>query len=356
MSAPFADHAPLLVRASLDDVGAMAEIEAFLAARTDSTPFHRPAWLRAVRRGCGQTGYYLVARRVAGICGLLPLVEMCSPLFGKALVASGFAVGGGIIADDHATRRLLIDHAIADARKGGSATLELRGGVMPSGEGWSVDETSYCGFSRAIEADADAQLAAVPRKQRAEIRKALSGDLTIETGRGQRERDGHYAVYSESVRNLGTPVFPKRLFAAMLDEFGDDADILTVLHEGKPVSSVLSFYHQRTVLPYWGGGLHTARALRANELLYFRLMDHARSRGCTCFDFGRSKTGTGPWSYKKNWGFEPQPLRYASWSANGRKRDINPNSPKYRLMVDNWQKLPLPVANLIGPWIAKGLG
>ncbi|WP_420605430.1 FemAB family XrtA/PEP-CTERM system-associated protein [Novosphingopyxis sp.] len=356
MSAPFADHTPCLHHVSLDDAGAMADVQAFLAKREDSTPFHRPAWLKAVRQGCGQKGYYLVARRVAGICGLLPLTEIRSPLFGKALVSTGFAVDGGIIADDHATRRLLTDHAISDAREQGFPTFELRGGTQPSGEGWSVDDTTYCGFTRPIEADEDAQLKAVPRKQRAEIRKALGGDLTVETGSGQRDRDWHYAVYSQSVRNLGTPVFPKKLFAAMLDGFGEDADILTVLHEGKPVASVLSFYHQGTVLPYWGGGLHTARGLRANELMYFALMTHARSRGCATFDFGRSKTGTGPYSYKKNWGFEPQPLRYASWSADGQARDVNPNSPKYRMMVDLWRKLPLPVANLIGPWIAKGLG
>ncbi len=356
MSAPFADHVPVLAHVSLDNCGAMAEIEAFLAKRDDSTPFHHPAWLQAVRKGCGQKGYYLVARRAAGICGLLPLTEIRSPLFGKALVSSGFAVDGGMIADDHATRRLLTDHAISDAREAGFPALELRGGMRPNGDGWSVDETSYCGFTRPIEVNEDAQLKAVPRKQRAEIRKALKGALSIETGRARRDRDWHYSVYSESVRNLGTPVFPKRLFSQMLDRFGEDADILTVLHEGAPVASVLSFYHRGTVLPYWGGGLHAARALRANELMYFALMNHARGRGCTRFDFGRSKTGTGPWSYKKNWGFEPEPLRYASWSTDGSRRDMNPDSPRYRTMVNMWRRLPLPLANRIGPWISKGLG
>ena len=356
MSAPFADHTPVLHHVPLTDAGALADIEAFLEGREDGTPFHRPAWLQAVKDGCGQQGHFLVARRVAGICGLLPLTEMRSPLFGKALVSSGFAVDGGIIADDHATRRLLIDHTVADAGKGGFPTIELRGGALPGGNGWTIDDGTYCGFTRPIAADEDAELKAVPRKQRAEIRKALKGDLEVEIGSGQRDRDWHYRVYSQSVRNLGTPVFPKKLFAAMLDRFGADADILTVLHAGEPVASVLSLYHRGTVLPYWGGGLFAARALRANELMYFRLMDHARERGCTRFDFGRSKTGTGPWSYKKNWGFEPEPLLYASWSADGARRDTNPNSPKYRLMVKSWQKLPLPLANLIGPWIAKGLG
>jgi len=159
------------------------------------------------------------------------------------------------------------------------------------------------------------------------------------------------------VRNLGTPVFPARLFASVLDAFADDADILTVRSGGKPVASVLSLYHEGTVYPYWGGGTIEARSLRANDRMYFALMSHARARGCTAFDFGRSKVGTGPAAFKKNWGFEGVPLRYAKRVKPGETpREINPLSPKYRLQVELWKKLPLGIANLIGPYIAKGLG
>jgi hypothetical protein len=120
---------------------------------------------------------------------------------------------------------------------------------------------------------------------------------------------------------------------------------------------VLSLYWRGTVMPYWGGGLAEARGLRANELMYFELMRHARTKGCTRFDFGRSKLGTGPFAYKKNWGFEPEPRAYARWLAPGEAaRDTNPNSAKYRLQVDLWKKLPLWAANRIGPLIARGLG
>ena len=124
-----------------------------------------------------------------------------------------------------------------------------------------------------------------------------------------------------------------------------------------PVASVLSLYHKNVVAPYWGGGVFAARALRANDVMYYALMNHARDRGCTKFDFGRSKVGSGAFAFKKNWGFEPQPLSYAVRTADGAEpRDINPNSPKYKARIAAWQKLPLPIANLIGPWIAKGLG
>jgi hypothetical protein len=152
-------------------------------------------------------------------------------------------------------------------------------------------------------------------------------------------------------------VFPAALFRAVLEEFGDAADILTVRHDGRAVASVLSLYANNVVYPYWGGGTFSARGLRANERMYFELMRHARGRGCTRFDFGRSKVGTGAAAFKKNWGFEPEPLAYAVRTAEGAaKREINPMSPRYRLQVRMWQKLPLWAANRLGPVIARGLG
>jgi FemAB-related protein (PEP-CTERM system-associated) len=161
-------------------------------------------------------------------------------------------------------------------------------------------------------------LKAIPRKQRAEVRRAQTLGLHMWVGRSERDVEDHYRVYSESVRNLGTPVFPRRLFSAMLDAFGEQADILTVSKDGRPVASVFSLYFNGCVYPYWGGGTADARALRANEHMYHELMRHAVGRGCTRFDFGRSKVGTGAYAYKKNWGFEPRLLRYAVklWTAD----------------------------------------
>jgi FemAB-related protein (PEP-CTERM system-associated) len=147
------------------------------------------------------------------------------------------------------------------------------------------------------------------------------------------------------------------LFEAMLAGFGDEADILTVRHQGRPVASVLSFYFNGTVYPFWGGGTREARSLRANELMYFELMRRAAARGCTRFDFGRSKAGTGAYSFKKNWGFEPQPIEYAVRALqHGAAREINPLSPRYRFQVALWRKLPLALANRLGPLISRGLG
>jgi len=347
MNAPAHDFVP-----QSDD----AAWDAYVDAHPAATPFHTRAWCQAITRATGLKHHLIAQRDAAGrIVGLLPLHHVRSPLFGQALVASGFAVGGGILADSDDIAAVLAEAAVDLAASLGVPSIELRGRPLP--EGWHVEQDVYAGFARALAADEEAELLAIPRKQRAEVRKALASDLIVTVGGDEEHRRTHYQTYATSVRNLGTPVFPRSLFSQVLDAFGADADILNVHQDGEVVASVLSLYWRGTVMPYWGGGLASARGLRANELMYFALMNHARSKGCTRFDFGRSKLGTGPFAYKKNWGFEPQPLTYARWLAEGETpRDTNPTSAKYRLQVDLWKKLPLWAANRIGPLIARGLG
>lgn len=354
MNAPFALACERVALADLRDPGEAARIEGFVAER-GATPFHRPAWLRAIERGAGQRARGLVAEKRGVLTGWLPLTEVHSPVFGRALVSSGFAVGGGVLADAPTTADRLCAAAQELASRLSCPTIELRGGRLP--RTWAVHDGRHCNFSGALADDDETQLLAIPRKQRAEIRKGLAQDFDIAVGWGEADRARHHAVYAESVRNLGTPVFPRSLFAAVLDAFGADADILTLCHRGRPVASVLTLYHRGTAMPYWGGGTFAARELRANERMYFELMLHARRRGCARFDFGRSKTDGGPYRFKKNWGFEPDPLTYATWTAPGHApRNVDPASGAYSARIAAWQRLPLRLANRLGPLIARGLG
>lgn len=352
MNAPFAPILDRIRVADLDQPDEAARIERFVA-RLGGSVFHRPAWLQAVERGTGQRACGLLAERGGVIAGWLPLTDVHSPIFGRALVSSGFAVDGGVVAKDRETAQRLCRAAEELALRRSCPTIELRGGPAPAD--WRVRSESHCGFVTDLAASDEAQLLTIPRKQRAEVRKGLDADLTVEVGADEADRAAHYAVYAESVRNLGTPVFPKSLFDAVLDTL--DADILTVRHRGTPLSSVLSLYHAGAVLPYWGGGTHAARTLRANDRMYFELMRHARRRGCIRFDFGRSKTGSGAYYFKRNWGFEPEPLSYASWTAPGAvPRDADPTSARHSARIALWKQLPLALANRLGPPIARGLG
>ncbi|HVR89538.1 MAG TPA: FemAB family XrtA/PEP-CTERM system-associated protein [Novosphingobium sp.] len=358
MNAPFLDASVQHRLVDLAEPGEALRLEAFVAQHPEGTPFHRPAWLDAVAAGTGNRALALVAEKRGELCAYLPLSEIHSPIFGRMLASSGFAVGGGLLATDGFKTGRLFAVLEELALRRSCPAIELRGGMLPAKRaGWKVRHDSHSGFSGPLAADEEAQLLAIPRKQRAEVRKGRANELTIEVGNSDRDRAAHYAVYSESVRNLGTPVFPRSLFDAVFDAFGSAADILTVRHNSAPVASVLSLYHGDAVMPYWGGGTRAARQLRANDVMYYSLMLHARQRGCRSFDFGRSKTGSGAYDFKRNWGFEPQPLGYAQWTAPGAEpRDADPSSDKHSSSIALWRHLPLVVANRLGPMIARGLG
>lgn len=357
MNAPFRSLAVTLRLADLRDRTEVSRLEGYVLRHPAGTPFHRPAWISAVARGTCNLALALVAEQGGQLTGLLPLTLADSPLFGRLLVSSGFAVGGGLLADTEQAAQALLAGLEELAARHACCDAELRGGQLPAGRhGWSIRRDAHCGFAAPLAADDAAQLGWIARKQRAEVRKGLSADMEVSIGTSPADRAAHYAVYAESVRNLGTPVFPASLFGEVLDAFGGDADILTVRAQGKPIAAVLSLYHCGTVMPYWGGGTPAARHLRANDRMYYELMLHARRRGCTRFDFGRSKTGSGPYNFKRNWGFEPESLAYASWTAPGTPpRDADPLSAINAAKVALWKRLPLPLANLIGPHIARGL-
>ncbi|MGE3690752.1 MAG: FemAB family XrtA/PEP-CTERM system-associated protein [Novosphingobium sp.] len=358
MNAPFRPVRQTIRMVDLGDPNECARIEAFVAAHAEGTPFHRPVWLEAVASGTGNAALALIAERNGELAAYLPLSSIHSPIFGRMLASTGFAVGGGALLDEWADADALFAAAEELALRLSIPEVELRGGPLPGCRaGWRIRQDSHCGFIAPLAADDEAQLLAVPRKQRAEVRKSLDKPLTVTVGRSETDRAAHYAVYAESVRNLGTPVFPRALFDAVLDRFGEDADILTVWHEGTPVASVLSLYHRQAVMPYWGGGVWQARPLRANDRMYYELMLHARQRGCTHFDFGRSKTESGAYHFKRNWGFEPEPLSYAAWTAPGANpRDADPTSARHAMQIAVWRRLPLALANRLGPIIARGLG
>ena len=353
MNAPVT-HSATMRAVDFGDATEVARIERFVAENGGSV-FQRPLWLSAIAEGTGNPPYGIVVERGTTLSGWLPLTLVHSPLFGRALISSGFGVGGGMLFSRERDINLLAQAVTELAHRLCVPSIELRDATAP--DDWDTIEGKHANFARDLAEDDEAQLLAIPRKARAEVRKGFANDLTITVGSREQDRAAHYAVYAESVHNLGTPVFPRSLFDAVLDRFGADADILTVSHGGRPTASVLSLYHNGTVMPFWGGGTFAARGLRANERMYYELMLHARRKGCTRFDFGRSKTGSGPFSFKKNWGFEPEPLVYRIWSAPGSEaRNIDPTDPGYSAKIELWKRLPLALANRIGPVIACGLG
>ncbi len=331
--------------------------DGFVAAHAAGTFFHRAAWRRVIARAFGHTAHYVMAERDGAIVGVLPLVHVKSLLFGQALISNPFCVYGGPLAAEAEAAGALADYAAGLARKLCIGSVEFRtreADTTPLPAGWVEGPERYVTFRKPIVADPEANLQAIPRKQRAMVRKGIGHGLTAKIGHAV---EPLYRIYAESVRNLGTPVFARRYFQVLLDTFADCADVLTVFDGEAPVAAVLNFYFRDEVLPYYGGGTAKARGRAANDFMYWEVMRHAATRGCTLFDFGRSKIGTGAFSFKKNWGFSPTPLRYRYYLGPGEAvPEKNPLNPKYQLMIAAWKRLPLWLANLLGPAIVRGIG
>jgi FemAB-related protein (PEP-CTERM system-associated) len=336
----------------LDKEGAALWNE-FVVACPEATFFHRSEWQGIIRDIFRHPTYFLYAEQYGEITGVLPLAHVKSLLFGNSLIALPFAVYGGTATTMPEAASALEEEAQRLARKLDVEHLEFRN-LKPHHPDWPT-QNLYVTFRKEIAPDLEANMLAIPRKQRAMVRKGIKNGLisTIE-----HNSDRFFDLFADNVHRHGTPAMPKRYFDALLNTFGDDCEILTVTGpDGRSLSSVLSFYFRDEILPYYAGDDEGARHLAANDFKYWELMCIACEKGIRVFDFGRSKIGTGPYAFKKNWGFEPQPLHYEYCLY---KRDSipqnNPNNAKYKLFIEAWRRMPIGLANWLGPHIVRNLG
>jgi FemAB-related protein (PEP-CTERM system-associated) len=351
IDAPLTSDVALTVRPYRDSDA--VSWDQFVAGCAEATFFHRIGWREIIEEVFRHRTHYLVAERGGQPVGVLPLAQVRSRLFGHALTSLPFAVYGGAATTDPDARRALHAAAVELARYLGAEHLELRSREATEPE-WPRQDL-YVTFRKEILPEVEANMLAIPRKQRAMVRKGIQRRLRSEI---DADVDRFFDVYADNVHRHGTPPFPKRYFEALRRVFGDDCEVLTVLSaDGEPVSSVLSFYFRDEVLPYYAGDTVRARELAANDFKYWDLMRRACERGLKVFDYGRSKLDTGSFDFKKNWGFAPTPLHYEYRLL---KRDAipqnNPANPKYRAFIALWRRLPRPVANAIGPAIVRHLG
>jgi len=341
---------------TLDDRHRQAWDQFVIRGCPEATFFHLGGWKTVIEAAYKRPCHYLYAERDGKIVGVLPLVHINSPLFGNRLISTAFTIGGGVAALDAEADAALDAEALRLVDKLGVDCLETRNPPRSHvGGGWSTKSDIYANFSRPIAATEDDCLKQIPRKQRAVVRKAIDAGLLVDEV--DTEPGRFFSLYAFSMRNMGTPVFGQRFFAALMREFAGSCDCLTVTHQGVAISSVLNFYFRDAVMPYYTGCLPQARDLGANDFMYWRLMRRAFDRGFATFDFGRSKLGTGPFAFKKNWGFEPTPIRHEyRVKGGGEAPEINPLNPKYRLFIEAWKRLPLGIANALGPHVVRHLG
>ena len=327
--------------------------DAFVLGCPQATFFHKSGWQRVIRENFGHETYFYFTELDGRVTGVLPLANVTSLLFGKSLVSLPFAVYGGVAANEEAAAVALAEEAQRLARRLKVAHLEFRN-IERADNGWPVQDL-YVTFRKALGADDEANMLAIPRKQRAMVRKGIKAGLT---SRIVSDTDAFFALYADNVHRHGTPAFAKKYFQSLACTFEQDCETLLVRDaQGTPLSGVLSFYFRDEVLPYYAGDAVAARAVAANDFKYWELMRHAAARGVRMFDFGRSKQGTGSFDFKKNWGFEPTPLhyQYCLYQRDSIPQN-NPANKKFRLLIETWKKMPIQLANLIGPHIVRNLG
>ena len=325
----------------------------FVFSCQEATFFHRAGWQKIVHEVFKHDTYFLYAESDGQIQGVLPLAHVNSWLFGNSLIGLPFAVYGGV-ASLHAEAAMALEvEAQQIAKRLGVAHLELRNSAVRHLD-WPTQDL-YVTFRKEIFPEEEANMLAIPRKQRALVRKGIKNGLVSQI---DTDVERFFKVYADNVHRHGTPAMPKRYFKALLAEFGNDCEVLTVAGpDGQLLSSVLSFYFRDEVLPYYAGDDETARDLAANDFKYWELMRRSCARGLKVFDYGRSKQGTGSFAFKKNWGFEPRALHYQYCLY---KRDSipqnNPSNAKYKLLIETWRRMPIGLANFLGPFIVRNLG
>jgi serine/alanine adding enzyme len=324
----------------------------YVLHHADATGYHEWAWRDVFQRAFGCPPIYFAARRGGRIVGVLPTVLLDSWLFGRALVSLPFLNYGGVLADDEGVARALLDAAMAAAREHRCRHVELRHFRQHFGD---LPCKRHKVTMRLRLPAAPVLWDGLDRKARNQVRKAQKSDLTYRHG-GAELLDGFYAVFARNMRDLGTPVYSSRFFAEVLAAFPGRARIHVVSHQTTPVAAGLTFETRGTVEIPWASSVRDFNALCPNHLLYWSILEGASATGCSTFDFGRSTPNEGTYKFKEQWGAQPVPLCWEyGLLVGGEVPNSSPTNPKFRLAIAMWKKLPLSVANRVGPMIVRAI-
>lgn len=337
---------------TIEDCSDPAKWDAFVDDHADSTGYHLWAWKGVFERVFGHKTIYLAAERDGLISGILPLVRFRSPLFGRFLVSLPFVNYGGVVAVDDVSANALVARAASIARREGATHVELRHRSRRF-EALTPKEHKVT-MLLPLPATADALWGGLDRKVRNQVRKAEKSGLVAEVG-GIERLNEFYGVYAQNMRDLGTPVYARRFFGDVLGTFGNRTRLVIVSHQGTPVAAALTWQWRDTVEVPWASSKREFNAMSPNNLLYWTILQQAIGAGAQVLDFGRSTPNEGTFHFKRQWGAEPWPLCWEYDLIDGRLPDQSPKNPKFHLAIEAWKRLPLAVANAIGPHIVRSI-
>ena len=340
---------------NLQDAEQAARWNQYVEAHPDGTVFHDARWQRVVEESFRHRPRHLAAEEkgTGRLAGILPLFLVRSRIFGRMLVSTPQAAYGGVLSDSAEVSEQLLCEARRLAVENRVQFLELRNShEVPDAS--LVTKDLYVTFRQELSEDPEKTYQTIPRKTRAEIREGIRHGLEFAVDRIG--TDEFFSVYSRSVHELGTPVFPRQLFANGQREFGQNCKIFSVHWNGTLVAAVWTLFYRNEVIPYYGGSIKKYNRLAVNNFMYWMLIKYGCENGYRIFDFGRSKKGTGSYSFKKRWGMTMTDLPYQyALEKQQSMPDTSPLNPKFSLGIRLWRRLPLSVANSLGPLISRHL-
>jgi FemAB-related protein (PEP-CTERM system-associated) len=328
--------------------------QAYASTAAGASVYHDITWKEIVEATFGHRTHYLQALDEQGrVAGLLPLVHLKSLLFGSFLVSMPYYNYGGIVADSPESRDILLREAIAIAIEQGARHIELRH-TEPL-EGPVQTKTEKVSMRLQLPVDAAPLWAALGAKLRSQIRRPQKEGMSARIGR-EEQLDAFYRVFSTNMRDLGTPVYPKRFFEAILARFPTNTWLCSVYTGREAVASgLLIGFRDRLEIP-WASSLRAYNLYSPNMLLYWSALEFACQRGYREFDFGRSSRDAGTYRFKEQWGAKPVQLYWHYWlRRQGPLPQLNPQNARYRLAINAWRQLPVAVTRLLGPLFVRSL-
>ncbi len=327
--------------------------DTFLAGHPHATGYHAWAWRGVFERAFGHETVYLAAVEDGRIHGVLPLVIFRNRVFGRFAVSLPFVNYGGVCAVGPAVARRLVAEASAVAARLKLSHVELRHVArqlpdLPARE-------HKVSMLLPLLPDGAAQFAALDRKVRNQVRKAESSGLTARMG-GVELLDAFYAVFTRNMRDLGTPVYSIAFFRDVLDTFPETARVCLVDAGPVTAAAAITLAHRGTIEVPWASSRREYLAQCPNNLLYWRIIQHAIDAGMTTLDFGRSTPHEGTYRFKQQWGAQPQPLYWEYALLDGAALpDLSPHNPRFGSAIAVWKRLPVALTNRIGPHIVRSI-
>jgi serine/alanine adding enzyme len=329
--------------------------DAYVEQHEDGTLYHKIAWASLIKRTLGQKPRYIIAKNFSGtVVGVLPLVNLKSMAFGNFLVSMPYFNYGGVLADNAEVSTALVNAAtrLADSLKVSHVQFRCTEESMPSDLHLSTHKVNMI---LDLPESQEALGKSIGSKRRSQIKRPIREGVSHRIG-GKELLDDFYDVFCQNMRDLGTPVYSKKLFADILNTFEANARICVVYWEGKPVSTgFLMHYKNKLEIP-WASTVRYANRISVNMYLYWQILSYAIEEGFKQFDFGRSSIDAGTYKFKKQWGAQPHQCYWYHYVPEGKALpDLSPDNESFGLAIKVWQKLPIGVTKLIGPHIVKAI-